>query len=94
MTEKEREIIGYLIAKTQKQFIAAHDGGHAMPLISQRIVIIALQPGQSCDSEHTPMVIPDHIWKVLLAHKEHFPYAPPRKGEVEAHPWRIHWMAR
>ena len=58
MTEKEREIIGYLIAKNQKLFIAAHDGGFAMPLISQRIVIIALQPGQLFDSEHTPMAIP------------------------------------
>ncbi|MFA6206715.1 MAG: hypothetical protein WC689_10935 [Methylocystis sp.] len=93
MTEKEREIIGYLLAKNQKVFTAAMDGGHAMPLLSQRIVIKALQPGQNFDSENTPMVIPDHIWGVLQAHKDFFPYKSP-VDEVETHPWRVHWMER
>lgn len=65
MTGKEREIIGCLLANNQKIFIAAQDGGYAMPLISQRIVRLALQPGQVFDSESTPMMIPDHLWTVL-----------------------------
>ncbi len=89
MSGKDREIIGYLLARNQKLFMAAHDGGYAMPLISQRIVRNALQPGQLFEfsGEHTPMLIPDHIWNVLLAHKEQFPYASPSGGEVETPPW-------
>jgi hypothetical protein len=34
MTPIEREIIAYLLAKKQKTFVAAADGGHAMLLIS------------------------------------------------------------
>lgn len=93
MTEKEREIIGYLLAKNQKLFIAAHDGGYAMPLISQKIVIVALQGGQTFDIENTPMVIRDYIWKILQEHKDQFPYTSPRDGG-EAEPWRIPRMVR
>jgi hypothetical protein len=93
MAPKEREIIGYLIAHNQKLFIAAHDGGHAMPLISQRIAIMALQPGQVFDSENTPFVIPDHLWDRLQDHRSQFP-CDARGGEAEAYPWRIHWMER
>lgn len=93
MTDQEREIIGYLLAKNQKTFIAAHDGGNAMPLISQKIVITALQEGQGYNFENVPMVIPDYVWKVLQEHKDQFPYKLPRDGR-EVHPWRIHWMAR
>jgi hypothetical protein len=93
MTDKEREIVGYLLEKNQKLFIAAQDGGYAMPLVSQRIVRIALQPGQTYDFEHTPMVIPDHLWEVLVAHKDRFPSSLTR-GDHEPHPWRIPWMAR
>jgi hypothetical protein len=91
MTETEREIIGYLLTKNQKLFIASHDGGYAMPLISQKIVIHALQPGQQFDLENSPMVIPDHVWDVLLEHKEQFPSV---WNEGDPHPWRIPWMAR
>jgi len=94
MTLKEREIIGYLLSRNQKLFIAAQDGGHAMPLISQRIAIMALQPGQAFDSENTPFVIPDHLWSVLQENRSQFPYEARDNDEAEPHPWRIHWMER
>lgn len=93
MTRKEKEIIGYLLSHNQKLFIAAQDGGYAMPLISQGIVIRALQHGQMFDIERMPMVIPDHVWKVLVAHKDVFPSFDPNDNETP-HPWRIHWMER
>jgi len=93
MTAKEREIIGYLLAQNQKVFIAAHDGGYAMPLISQKIVVVALQGGQVFDAEHTPMVIPDHIWRVLIAHKDQFP-EPSEPDDFAPRPWRIPWVER
>src|ERR1035438_7219151 len=37
MTTKEREIIAYLLAKNQKTFLAAIDGGHAATLLSRGI---------------------------------------------------------
>jgi len=95
MTENEREIIAYLLAKNQKMFTCDVDGGHASTLLSRGIVRIAAKSGQQVvDMMDVPMAIPDHIWDVLEEHRAEFPYTPPRRGEVETHPWRVHWMAR
>jgi Super-infection exclusion protein B len=96
MTQKEREIIGYLLAKNQKTLEADTDGGYANTLISRRIIILYGQKGQQFRGTHTPMIIPDHVWEVLVKHKSEFPYTPPRlrPGETEPHPWRINWAAR
>ena len=90
MTDHEREIIGYLLANNQRSFIAAQDGGYAMPLISHRIVVRALQPGQVFDAENTPFVVPDHLWPILQAHEAAFPALDPDSP----HPWRIPWQLR
>ena len=94
MTTKEREIIAYLLAKNQKTFTAASDGGHARTLLSRGIVIILARDGQLLDPENVPMTIPDHLWDVLQKHKDEFPYKPPDGGETEGAPWRVHWMER
>jgi hypothetical protein len=94
MTEQERLIIAYLLAKNQKMFTTEGNGGYAMTLISRGIVVLALRPGQMFDNEDTPRAIPDHIWDVLVEHKDQFPYSPPARGEIEADPWRVPWMAR
>jgi hypothetical protein len=44
MTPKEKEIIAYLLAKTQKLFTVASDGGYATTLISKGIVVVAVRP--------------------------------------------------
>ncbi len=94
MTEKEREIIAYLLAKNQKTFMYTIDGGYATTLISRGIVICGLTPDQACSTHHIPFIIPDHIWSVLVKHRKEFPYMPPPPGENEIHPWAIHWMVR
>jgi hypothetical protein len=94
MTIEERQIISYLLAKNQKTFTYTLDGGYATTLISREIVVCALRPGQAGSSHHIPFKIPDHIWSVLLKHKNEFPYKPPPPGETEVHPWSIHWMVR
>jgi hypothetical protein len=95
MTEEERKIVGYLLHLKQKTFTAATDGGYATTLISRRIVVRALVPGQAFSCEDMPLMIPDHVWDVLAEHKDEFPYTPPRhSNEVEVHPWRVPWMAR
>jgi hypothetical protein len=47
MIPKEREIIGYLLAKNQKVFEADFDGGHASTLISRRIIVRNVVRGQA-----------------------------------------------
>jgi hypothetical protein len=94
MDSKEREIIGYLLAKNQRMFTNTPDGGYASTLVSKGIVVPALQPGQIFSYWEMPYEVPEHIWNVLLKHKAEFPYSGPRHGEIERHPWRIHWMAR
>jgi Super-infection exclusion protein B len=95
MSSKERQIIAYLLAKNQKMFTCASDGGYAATLISRAILVRALQSGQVFRMDDMPMAVPDHIWDVLLAHKDQFPYRPER-GErgAEVEPWRVPWMVR
>jgi hypothetical protein len=96
MTPKEKEIIGYLLANNQKTLEADQDGGYANTLISRRIIVLYGQKGQMFRGTHTPMIVPDHVWEVLVKHKSDFPYATPKltPGAVEPPPWRIPWMAR
>jgi len=94
MTPHERKITSYLLAKNQKMFTAAADGGYATTLIFRGIVVRAFQPGQVFGYQDMPLAIPDHIWEVLLKHKDQFPYQPPQTGEPEVHPWRVPWMVR
>ena len=78
MTPKERPIIAYLLAKNQKMFTCASDGGYATTLISRGILVRALKSGQVFATEDMPVAVPDHIWKVLVAYKDQFLQA--RKG--------------
>lgn len=90
MTDKEREIIAYLLAKNQKMFGAESDGGYASTLLSRGIVRIAAKPGQHIDMMDVPMEIPDYAWEVLSTHKDQFPYTPKRnRNGVEPCPWRV-----
>lgn len=93
MTEKERDIIAYLLSKNQKMFTCDQDGGHAVTLISRRIIVPYYQPNQVVHPNDVPMIIPDHLWEILQKHKNHFPYTP-KHGESKAHPWRVSWMVR
>ncbi|HSZ75695.1 MAG TPA: super-infection exclusion protein B [Rhizomicrobium sp.] len=93
MTDREKEILAYLLVKNQRTFIAAQDGGYAMPLISHRIVIRALQPGQVFSSENTPFVIPNHMWKTLNEHREKF-LTHSIEPSANYEPWRVPWMER
>jgi hypothetical protein len=92
LSEKDREIIAYLLAHNQKTIIADMDGGHAMTLIARAFLIVQTAPGQTDYENRVPMIIPDNVWGVLQRHKDKFPYAPPPSGEVEPYPWRKHFM--
>ena len=89
MQEREREIVAYLLHHNQKVFQADAGGGFAAPLISQRIIVRALQPGQVFYADDTPFAVPDPVWKVLVEHRHKFPYTEPARHERRGHPWRV-----
>jgi hypothetical protein len=91
MSKKEREIIGFLLANNEKMFEYTIDGGAANTLISKRIVVCAMLPGQSALAYGFTFKIPDQVWNVLLKHKEKFPNTW-KTGEP--FPYSISWMAR
>lgn len=91
MTEKDREIIAYLLHRNQRMFTCEPDGGHARLLLSRGIVQIAARHGQQVDYSHVPFEIPMGVWRVLEKHREQFPYSG---DDDDPHPWRVHWMAR
>jgi hypothetical protein len=86
MTPTEREIIGYLLAKGQKTFLAQPDGGYACTLLARKIVIRETGAGQAETREKVLMRIPDGLWRVLARHRSAFSYEP-RSGEFESEPW-------
>lgn len=94
MTEKDKEIIGYLLYHNQRMFQTDDDAGYAAPLLSKGIIQIAAKQGQSLDLKRVPFEIPDYIWSELERHRDEFPYKPPQKGKTEVYPWAIHWMVR
>ena len=91
MTDKDREIIGFLLYHNQKTFQADSDGGYAASLIARGIIRVACKPGQVFDPSWMPFEIPDYAWTVLEQNRSSFPYKPPSNGETEKHPWAIHW---
>jgi hypothetical protein len=95
MTEREKLIVGYLLAKNQKMITADRDGGHASTLISKGILCLAMQHNQSVRGTDVPFVVPDCVWDELVRQKQNFPYSPTQRSDgVEPHPWRVPWMAR
>lgn len=89
MTKHERDTIAYLLAKNEKMFKAASDGGYALTLLSRGIIRIAAQSGQHIDLLDTPMEIPDYVWDVLIKHRDKFPYTLQTRRGVEVQPWRV-----
>jgi Super-infection exclusion protein B len=72
MTEQEREIIAYLLHKNEKTFTAESDGGYASTLASRGIVRVLARSTLAIDRLDVPMIIPDHVWAVLIEYKEQF----------------------
>lgn len=89
--DQEKKIYGWLLTNNRKWFEAAQDGGHAASLIGKGYVVFNVQHRQPVHPEDVPMIVPDHIWKVLEKCRSQFPKVLEDDG---AHPWRVSWMAR
>jgi Super-infection exclusion protein B len=88
MTPIERRIIGYLLAHNQRTFTAAPDGGHAVTLISNRIIEYSGVPGQTQAYDNVPFAIAPLVWNELVKQRDKFPYTHTDDGEPEREPWR------
>jgi hypothetical protein len=97
LTEKDRQIFGYLLKKKQKTLLADDDGGHAGSLLARGFVRYIGVAGQRFDLDKVPMAVPDYVWKVLEEQPDQFPYKPEYSegtDKVEVEPWLMHWMER
>jgi hypothetical protein len=97
LTERDRQILGYVLHYKQKTFLADDDGGHASTLLARGFVRYIGVGGQRFDVDKVPMAVPDYVWKVLEEQPEQFPCKPEYSDghpKVEVHPWRIPWTQR
>jgi hypothetical protein len=90
LTPNERDILAYLLAKKQKMFEVLPDGEEAASLISKGFVVYPARRPLAIHRD-VCVVVPDHVWKVLVRHSAEFPYQAPNP---EIHPWRTHWQLR
>jgi hypothetical protein len=88
---RHKNIIGYLLAITEKMFEYTSDGGAANTLISKRIIVCALLPGECAADYEVPFKVPDPVWDVLVKHKADFP-STWKTGDP--FPYAISWMSR
>lgn len=94
LSEKERQILGYLLKHRLKTFAADRDGGYAGTLIARSIIQYIGVPGQTFDLDKCPLAVPDSVWKVMEEMPEKFPHKPIFREGVEVKPWRIPWQLR
>ena len=87
MTARDKAIIGYLLYRNQKMFLADKTGELAVSLIARGIIRNALQHGQAFTPLQVPFCVPDHIWTVLERNRKSFPYTRPDRTE-ELYPWK------
>lgn len=91
MSHRERIIFGYLLKRGTNTFYAEQSGGHAANLIGKGYVQLNAVPGQSFEMWNMPLKVPDHIWEMVLAHRDEFPYEPvylDKYDREEIEPWR------
>jgi hypothetical protein len=67
------------------------DGGAANTLISKRIIVCALLPGQYTTAYGATFKVPDLVWDVLVKHKAEFPSTWEAGDPM---PYAVPWMAR
>jgi hypothetical protein len=84
----ERDIFGYLRVHNQNTFTASMDGDLAAGLLGRGYVRLAVLPGQHVDVLATPFIVPEHIWDIVVARSEDFPYEASDRGfGRERMPW-------
>jgi hypothetical protein len=77
LTEREREILAYLVTRGERHFTTTMDGGFAAGLLGRGIVRMSVVGGQSIDMLVTPFSVDPDIWQALLERKGEFVHPKP-----------------
>lgn len=89
LSEKERQIFGYLLEKDKKRFDAVSTGGYASGLIAKGYINLIVRPGMYYSADRFPFEVPDFVWDEINLRKDQFPYVSrshTRSGGEKA-PW-------
>lgn len=92
LTERERQIFGYLLHRNQNTFTAEQDAGHASTLVARSYIYSIGVPGQTVRQSRIPFRVQPDVWQVLQERAEEFPYRPETHRGSEIAPWVIPFM--
>lgn len=89
LTEREKQIFAYLIAKNQKWFDADSTGEYASGLVAKGYIVSIARPGSYYTINGFPFEVPNFVWEEIQVRKELFPYLAVNRsrGGGEKAPW-------
>lgn len=89
LTDRERQIFAYLIAKNQKRFNADSTGEYASGLIAKGYIVSIARPGSYYTIRSFPFEVPSFVWEEIQARMDLFPYRAMNhsRGGGERAPW-------
>lgn len=101
LTAKERQILGYLREKQERNIETDQSGDYANGLIAHGFMHFIGAQGQAFRHDGFIATVPDHVWEVIIEQPAEFPYTPEYSNDarhgrarVEVHPWRVPWQLR
>lgn len=90
LSDREKRIFGYLLAKNRKRFEADSTGDHASSLIAKGYIVLIARPGMHYHFSSFPFEVADFVWEEISNRRDQFPYEPvtsTRGGRHEVPPW-------
>jgi hypothetical protein len=77
ITNREREILSFLVTRGERHFTTEIDGGFAAGLIGRGLIHRAVRSGQAFDQLSTPFTVDEDVWKALQKRKDEFNHPKP-----------------
>lgn len=89
LSERERQILAYLLEKNRKRFDADSTGEYASGLIAKGYINLIARPGMHYSIDSFPFEVSEFVWEEMSSRKEQFPYVPRThsRGGGEKAPW-------
>lgn len=90
LSDRERQIFGYLLEKNLTRFDADSTGGYASNLIAKGYVVPIAKPGMHYSIDRFPYEVPKYVWDEICKNRESFPYTPIKLSRDRGHerpPW-------
>lgn len=84
LSDKEHEVLSYLVTRNEQYFEASLHGGGANTLIAKGIVVKAARPGDHVHILHFPFAVQDDVWTLPRGLEDEFSHPHPSGPP----PWR------